>query len=182
MDKKQRIRSLLYEIYPVYFIMYNNTFLTKLSTNYKILRMTHKDIINLLLALFFIITGGLIYICFRSENILFFSWMQYFNINYSILRQANLGNNMIMSYFIYSFPNGLWVLSGLLFLKAFLRNNKKYLIFYSIVFIFISISIEVGQLFGIISGAFDIFDIFTILIFSSIGFFINIKGGKHEKL
>jgi len=142
--------------------------------------MVQRKYISILLALLPLSIGGLIYICFRNENILLFYWMKIFNINYSILRQVNLDDNVITSYITYSLPNGLWILSALLLFNIFLE--KKYLIIYSIVFIFISITIEISQLYGIISGTFDILDIFTILLFSSIGFAVNMNKEKNEKL
>ena len=89
---------------------------------------------------------------------------------------------MVSSYIIYNLPHGLWVLSGLLLLKVFVENEKKILLFYSILFIVISINLEIFQYFGIRQGTFDIIDLFTIILFSIIGLYINIVGGKHEKI
>ena len=134
------------------------------------------------MALSSIVIGGMLYICFRSEDIKIFSWLRFLNINYSALRQMDLGNNLISSYIIFSFPNGLWVLSGLLFLGTFLKNEKTFLLLYSGVFILIALIIELGQLFDTISGTFDILDLVTIIVFSCFGLYINIHGGKHEKV
>jgi hypothetical protein len=136
--------------------------------------MNKIKIFNMLLALFPLFIGGLIYICFRNEDILFFSWMRFLNINYSLLRQIELKNNIISSYIVFSLPNGLWVLSGLLLLKVFLENEKRLLAIYSIIFIMVSILYEISQLIDIIPGTFDIADIITIIIFSNIGLFVNI--------
>jgi hypothetical protein len=114
--------------------------------------------------------------------IFYFSWIRCFNINYSFFRQIELSNNIISLYTVYSLPNGLWILTGLLFLRIILNNEKRMLIIYSIIFIIISIFIEIGQLFNLISGTFDKFDLITIIIFSSIGFIINIYRGKYEKI
>jgi hypothetical protein len=86
----------------------------------------------------------------------------------------------VTAFIIYSLPNGLWVLSGLLLLKTFLKYGKI-LIFYSIVFIIISLFYEIGQYFNIVSGTFDILDIVTIITFSGIGLSANILLGKYEK-
>ena len=72
--------------------------------------------------------------------------------------------------------------SGFLFLKTFLGDKNTFLFVYSIILVLISISLELGQLFGIRSGTFDILDIVTIIIFSYIGLSIKFLGAKHEKI
>ncbi|MCL2721499.1 MAG: hypothetical protein FWD47_09200 [Treponema sp.] len=98
------------------------------------------------------------------------------------MQQMNFDKNIISSFIIYSLPNGLWILSGLLLLKVFLKQSNRILYVYSVIFILLSIFIEIGQLFKIIPGTFDILDLVTIVIFSGIGFAINIYGGKYEKM
>ena len=71
--------------------------------------------------------------------------------------------------------------STLLFLRAFLKTENKFLLFYTVVFILISLTIEIGQLFNVISGTFDILDLATIIVFSCFGLCINIHGEKYEK-
>jgi len=142
--------------------------------------MLNKRRCNFIIALFPLFIGGLIYVCFRSENILFFSWLRHINFNYSFFRQINLNDTAISSYIVYNLPHGLWVLSGLLLLRVATEN--KILVFYSIVFIVISIGLELGQLVGMRPGTFDQLDLITIVIFSSIGLFLNIGGKNHAKI
>jgi hypothetical protein len=146
------------------------------------LGMFYKKYHNFIFAVLPLFIGGLIYICFRNENILFFSWLRFFYINYSFLRQINIGSNVVSSYIIYNLPHGLWVLSGLLILKIFLENEKNILLFYSIIFILMSVFNEIGQFYSIIRGTFDILDLFTIIIFSSVGLVINLIGKRYEKV
>lgn len=141
----------------------------------------HKKVYGLIFPLLPVLIGGLLYICFRNENILLFSWIRFVNIDYSFLRHIVIADNLISSYIIYSLPNGLWVLSGLLLLKYFLKNENRVYLFYATVFILISISIEVCQLYGIVPGTFDILDLVTIIIFSIIGFLMNTEWKKYEK-
>ena len=135
--------------------------------------MYKKKYYNLIIALLPLFLGGIIYICYRNEDILLFLWMQYFNINYTLLRLLYYENNVFMQYFIFSLPNGLWVLSGLLLLKVLLKNENKLLFLYSIIFTIISIIIEISQLFIILPGTFDLNDLITIVIFSIVGLYIN---------
>jgi len=133
--------------------------------------MDNKRGCILITALFPLFIGGLIYLCFRSENILFFSWLRFVDFDYSFFRQINLKSTAMSSYIVYNLPHGLWVLSGLLLLRVVAES--KILVFYSIVFIVISIGLELAQLFGMRSGTFDLLDLITIVVFSSIGLFVN---------
>ena len=137
-----------------------------------------KGLFHCLIAFLPLLFGGFLYIFFRNENILFLSWLRSFGISYSYYQYINNG---IASYAIYSLPNGLWILSGLLFLNIALKKEYQLLKIYSVIFISIALIIEIGQLFKIIRGTFCILDFVTIIIFSSIGLFVNIRGVKHEK-
>jgi hypothetical protein len=99
--------------------------------------------------------------------------MRYFNIDYKFLNLFHFNITLFREFIIFSLPNGLWVLSGLLLLQILLYNNKKLLFLYSIIFIIISIVIEISQLYDLLSGTFDINDLITILVFSSIGLYIG---------
>jgi len=135
--------------------------------------MYKRNYYSILIALLPLFFGGLIYICYRSENVLLFSWMRYFNINYTLLRLLNPKNNVFVQFIIFSLPNGLWVLSGLLLLQVLLINEKKLLFLYSIIFIIVSIVIEISQLYSLLSGTFDIIDLITIIIFSGFGLYMS---------
>ncbi|MCL2373696.1 MAG: hypothetical protein FWC65_00440 [Treponema sp.] len=144
--------------------------------------MFRKEKYTFIFAILLLILGGLIYTFFRNVDLLFFSWLRSLPNNIFPLRQENVGNNIIFTYAIYNLPHGLWVLSGLLLLKFFLKNEKRILLFYSVIFILIAILKEIGQFFGIIKGNFDIFDLVTIVLFSSIGFALNFRREKYEKI
>jgi len=141
----------------------------------------YKRLFHYLIAFLPLLFGGLLYVFFRNENILFFSWLRFFGISYSYHQYTNIINDGIASYVIYSLPNGLWVLSGLLFLNIALKREYQLLKIYSVIFIGIAFIIEIGQLFKIIRGTFCILDFVTIILFSSIGLFVNIRKVKYEK-
>jgi hypothetical protein len=142
--------------------------------------MVYRRYFDFIFAFISLFIGGFIYICFRDKNSLFFSLLRCFKINYSIFSQINFRSNIVTTFIIYCLPNGLWVLSGLLLLKTLLKYGKM-LVFYSIVFIIISLFYEIGQYFNIVSGTFDILDIVTIITFSLIGLLVNTLRGKYEK-
>jgi hypothetical protein len=135
--------------------------------------MYWKKYFNIMIALLPLFIGGLIYICYRNDNILLFSWLRFLNLNYSILRLLYSENNLIISFIIFSLPNGLWVLSGLLLLQVFAKNEKIMALIYSIIFIIISIIIEISQFYSLLPGTFDANDLITIIIFSGIGLYIG---------
>jgi hypothetical protein len=134
---------------------------------------------NIIIAFLPLSFGGLIYIFHRNENIMFLSWLKFINIDFMLLRQFDYDKNIVSLFIIYSLPNGLWILSGLLFLNIFWKYEKTNLLIYSIIFIVLGISIEIGQYLNILLGTFDVFDIISILIFSIIGLVINNKGVGH---
>ena len=126
--------------------------------------------------------GGLIYISFRDERILFFYWLRRFNINYSLLRQIDIGTGIIQSYFVYSLPHGLWILSGVLILGVICRNRRNNFYVYASILTTMAIFHEIGQKFGIIRGTFDIADLVTIVVFSATGFLVYAFRRKNEKI
>ena len=142
--------------------------------------MTFRRYFVFIFAFIILFIGGIIYICFRDENILLFSGLRYLNFNYSLFRQINIEKNILSGFIIYNLPNGLWALSGLLFLQSFL-TDKKMLKLYSTIYIGICLLYEIGQFFNFVPGTFDIFDIISIIIFSGIGLSINFLWRKHEK-
>ncbi|MCL2293400.1 MAG: hypothetical protein FWC36_00820 [Spirochaetes bacterium] len=103
------------------------------------------------------------------------------NINYSVLRQINIGNGVIQSYIVYSLPHGLWILSGILTLGIIWKNYQNKFFVYASILTIMAILYEIGQKFGIIRGTFDIADLITIKVFSMIGFLVNSLRKRNEK-
>ena len=140
-----------------------------------------KYFINILLGFIPMLFGGFIYISFRDERILLFYWLNQLNINYSKLRQIDIGDGVIQSYIIYSLPHGLFIFSGTLIIGVIWRSCKKNFYIYTSILTIIAIIYEISQKFGIIRGTFDVTDIISIIIFSVIGFIIFEIRRKNEK-
>jgi hypothetical protein len=69
------------------------------------------------------------------------------------------------TYFIkYNLCDGLWLLSGILFLRFLWFNNPETGAHYIIIFIGIALLLELLQLTNYLPGTFDIFDIFTMAL------------------
>ena len=143
--------------------------------------MCFKKCLMYIIYFFPLLLGGLIYISFRDENLLLFHWLRKLNVNYSLLRCFNADHNIIKSYVIYSLPNGLWVLSGILVIGSIWKDKKCNFYLYISILIFIALFIETAQKLNIMYGTFDVIDIFTIIIFSSIGIIIYIFRENYGK-
>jgi hypothetical protein len=113
-----------------------------------------------LLTVFALITGLLIYYFFRSSNVLVYTWFGFLPRNNNIIVPSN--PSFLANFFRYNLPGGLWLLSGLLFLRAVWHEKPKTLSVYRICFLFIALTLEISQLFDRISGTFDIFDVLTM--------------------
>jgi hypothetical protein len=154
------------------------------QVNVKLVYMV--KIINIILfVLLPILIGGLIYIVSRPKSLKMFRWFENLNID-------NLTNSFRAAFFHidfpywvkYNLPDLLWVFSFtslilIIWNKEIIDQNVFYVIFP----VSVGILSEIGQLFCIIGGTFDLMDI----LFYSIGgllsalLFINSKSNENEK-
>jgi hypothetical protein len=113
-----------------------------------------------LLSLFSIVTGFLIYYFFRENNILIYKWFEFLPKNNSIIIFSD--KHFWLDFFRYNLPDGLLVLSGLLFLKSLWYEKRETFLVYKICFLFAVFLFEILQIFDGISGTFDFFDLLTM--------------------
>ncbi len=110
--------------------------------------------------------GGLIYIIFRSENLLMFKWFQFLNIDHFIskIRHFNTSDSF-PNWLRYSLPDGLWILSYVLIMNK-IWNNKITIhnLFWTLIIPAIAILSEFFQYFGLIKGTFDFLDLLFYII------------------
>lgn len=129
--------------------------------------------------LFSICLGGLIYICFRTSDLMMFRWFDYIHLSGTIsqIRKFSyayeIENN---DWIIYSLPDGLWMFSFTTVILYIWRNtiNIKNLV-WIIIMPIIAFFTEISQKYHLIKGTFDPNDLFAYLfgfIFSCI-FFSN---------
>ena len=126
-----------------------------------------------------LLSGGLLYISFRQDTLKMFSWFDSVNLSVAIseLRLITLPlTDHLPNWFLYSLPDGLWLFSYLSILLAVWNNSiSMHNIHWLLLVPAIAIVSEFGQLFGIVPGTFDIFDltfylggtILPILIFTN---------------
>lgn len=127
------------------------------------------------LGIFPLIIGGLIYITYRVDTLIMFRWFEkigLLNLIDTIRSNQQLQSLIIPSWVKYSLPDALWLfsLNYTLFTLWNFKINKQSA-FWMISASTIGVFWEIGQLFGIVNGTFDIIDLFFLVIASLILFF-----------
>lgn len=115
-----------------------------------------------------LLIGGLIYILFRTSSLLMFSWYKTFWLDGIInqLRKTTIPfAEFIPEWILFSLPDGLWIFSYICLILFIWKNSVSLKnIFWILIIPILAISSELGQLFGFITGTFDLTDlIFYIL-------------------
>jgi hypothetical protein len=118
-------------------------------------------------ALVFLLSGILIYALYRNSSLLAFEWFgnpRLFERMY-IPQTITQPLSMLL---VYSLPDGLWLLSGILLLRAIWLPDEKLCRIYVIAFCSLGILSEIFQLHEIIPGTFDMWDlsVMTVTIFT----------------
>lgn len=118
-----------------------------------------------------IIIGSIIYILFRPTSLIIFNFFSFINVDIFIMSLRNTNFHLIKyipNFFIYSFPNALWVYSFSFFTLMLWYNYNILARILSFIFIFIiAIGIELCQLNHYLPGTYDCVDLITS-IFSSL--------------
>lgn len=119
--------------------------------------------------------GGLIYLGFRTETLLMFTWSKWIGMTSFVQSWRTIcSNTTLPEWVIFSLPDGLWSFAYILFMDAIWMDYKNpRFIMYASILPTIAIILEFFQLFGLLSGTFDLIDLLCYL--SSILFFIIIK-------
>ena len=116
--------------------------------------------------------GGLIYLGFRNESLIMFTWANRIGASVWVQCWRDYCSHMVLpDWVLYCLPDGLWSFSCILFFDAIWMDYKnKRFIFYASILPCIAIVLEFFQLFGILSGTFDPLDLCcyvgAILLFS----------------
>lgn len=112
------------------------------------------------LALILFSIGGLIYIIFRSETIRMFTWADNLGLGNCVSRLRFYYGDIYVSDFIkYSVPDGLWLLAYLLIIDIIWNESNIFKRLFIYALPIIAISSEFMQLFGIVHGIFDFYDL-----------------------
>ncbi len=131
--------------------------------------------IRIFLAIITLTFGGLIYICSRSEKLLMFHWFKWIKLYQIVYSLRSAGFTFPdADWFRFSLPDGLWLFSYIfLMLEIWNHSITKYNFAWIICIPLIALLSEIFQLFGILSGTFDILDIIFYLVAIALSFFIS---------
>ena len=129
---------------------------------------------QLILHIISLITGSLIYICFRTNTLVMFKWFVKLMLTSAInaIREYSLPfSDKLPSWFLYSLPDGLWIFSYICLMMFIWRQiiNRNNLFWFTLLPM-IAILSEIGQLFQIVPGTFDIIDIVFYVVGSFLPF------------
>ncbi|OWZ83209.1 hypothetical protein [Natranaerobius trueperi] len=107
-----------------------------------------------------LLIGSSIYIGWRPENLIMFSWFELLGISELIAYfRSLLSNYDIPNWILYWVPNGTWTFS---FTAALAFNNLRKI--WLIVPVLAGISIEIGQYINYLRGTFCFGDVFAHII------------------
>ena len=127
-----------------------------------------KKTTEIILAVLAMFAGGMIYVLWRPDSLVMFSWFNALGMRDTIanLRQMNSPYPALFSdWVIYALPQALWFFSGLLGFHCIWRTRSKrnYWLYFS-VFFTIALATEIGQSLNIVPGHFDRYDLVLLII------------------
>jgi hypothetical protein len=133
--------------------------------------------VHILLPLF---VGASIYLLFRKDSLIVFSWLDYIGASdtlFMIRENIFFIRKYIPDIILYSLPDGIWVYSGTVaFVIVWKRNpNNFFSIFWISLPFLCAIVIEVLQLFGIANGTFCWLDIVICILLFCLALYPHIK-------
>jgi hypothetical protein len=117
-----------------------------------------------------IFLGASIYLLFRKDTLLVFSWIDYVgasDIVFFMRDNVCFIHKYIPDFVLYSLPNAIWVYSGTVALIIIWKkypNNSFSFLWVSLLFIY-AIVAEIMQLIGIVKGTFCTVDIVSSILF-----------------
>jgi len=110
-----------------------------------------------------LLIGGLIYVLFRALSLLMFSWYKSIGLGEILngLRKSTIPfAENIPEWILFSLPDGLWIFSYVSLMLLIWQNSiSKKNISWILITPILAISSELGQLFGLITGTFDLIDL-----------------------
>ena len=126
-----------------------------------------------------LLVGGMIYILFRTSSLKMFSW-------YKTIGLGELTNDLrkmtfqfadkIPEWILFSLPDGLWIFSYVSLMLFIWRNSVSIKnIFWISIIPILAIGSELGQLFGLVIGTFDIADLILYIFGMTLPFILFTK-------
>jgi len=120
-------------------------------------------VLQMLFAIVPVVTGGLIYLFWRSGPIKFFAWFEDLglsNLLLSIRQHSYTPPSFVPNFVVYSLPNGLWAFSFAFIVTLLWCNHKSPLKFLWLATIpVVGLGYEILQALEVISGTFCFVDL-----------------------
>lgn len=119
-----------------------------------------------LVALLLILTGGMIYVLYRPENLLLFRVTDSLGITPLIdILRSNSSRVMLPSFIVNSLPAGLWTASYLLMMYITTKfQTRRIRLMLALPLPISAIALEFMQLLGWCPGTFDIYDLICYIV------------------
>ena len=119
-----------------------------------------------LVALLLILTGGMIYVLYRPENLLLFRVTDSLGITPLIdILRSNSSRVMLPSFIVNSLPAGLWTASYLLMMYITTKfHTRRIRLMLALPLPISAIVLEFMQLLGWCPGTFDIYDLICYIV------------------
>jgi hypothetical protein len=122
---------------------------------------------NTIFAATFLAAGAAVYLFFRSGDYLALRWLGLCRREQSQVladaANAVVGAGNFAAFFAYNLPDGLWLLSGLMFIRLLWRSAPGMGRIYQAVFCAAALGLEFAQIAPQIPGTFDRADVITMV-------------------
>ena len=126
--------------------------------------------------------GGLIYLCWRSQSMLMFDWVDSLGLTATIesLRLSTSGYRWIIpEWILYSAPDGAWVWSMTsCYTLIWKRIRCKESAFWISLSLILGVGGELGQLTSLVPGTFDFIDIVVMVLSAVLPYYLLAKNAE----
>ena len=110
-------------------------------------------------------SGFAIYAFFRNLNMILFRFIPkpaFLNTLYIPVKSDSIASSVLL----FNLPDGLWFLSGALFIRSLWLANAKWRFIYFGIFVVAALALEMMQIFPAMPGTYDALDILFMGIFA----------------
>lgn len=125
-----------------------------------------------------LLLGGGIYVAYRSETLLMFDWFPMLKPCRAVLNKT-LVSNGLPDWFLFSLPDGLWLLAYILTIGAIWNFHIEDSLALLLLMPVMAVGFEILQFFHLIKGTFDVCDLEFYLLSTSLGFCIIYTCNKY---
>jgi hypothetical protein len=137
--------------------------------------------LKIMIAAILLFLGGLVYVAFRSQTLVMFSWFHALNLDSIVetIREKSI-SIQLPDFCKYCLPNGLWTSSYILMVEALISVDNHQMLWASIL-PGIAILFEILQIWHIIPGTFDMGD-WCCFFFPFIIYIVIYNNKYHEEV